>query len=240
MKFLTKLGLTVAFFCLANGLFAVESMGRYEGLRVGAPDNESVSFFETRVSANDGTEDLDINVFFGKNDPEDKLKVARRVFQFWTDLTRIDYEKVFESETPVKDWVTNDVNGQRTINSEIIQGHRFVRIERVNHLLEPVNFIYIRETLEFGCDNNEITSMKMIKEHRPSREAELEIEFIGEVKNMKHVKKGLLLSDEKGNDLGVVTKVEAIDKAISEQTVENFTAAMQMEKKIIKDPAGLK
>ncbi len=229
MKFSHKLGLVMAFCLATTGLFAVESMGRYEGIRSGAPAGEAVTFFDTCAWTYTEPGKMDIQITFGKNDPSEVKKGGPDVYQFAINLSRADYEKIFEAATPVKDMVIDDQLWSRKITTEITGSRRLVSIVFTNAIDKEITSVFKRGTLEIVLEKGEIASMKMMKEKkRFLNMGGFSTSFVGEVNGMKRVKKGLALLDE--GEMGRLIKAENIDKALAKKNTKGFQEAVQLEK----------
>lgn len=221
--------LIAAFAFASAGLSAADSLGRYEGNRVGADANEPKTFMETCAWTYTEPGKMDIQITFCKDDESEVKKGGPDVHQFAINLSRADYEKIFESSTPVKEMVIEDVIWNRKISTEITGSRRVVKIAFTNTLDKEITSVFKRGTLEMVLESGEIASLKMTKEKkRFLNMGGFATSFTGEARAMKRVKKGLALLDE--GEMGRLVKTENIDKALANKTTKGFREAIQLEK----------
>ena len=150
------------------------------------------------------------------------------VAQFYFELTREDYEKVFEGETSISVLHSNDIVWSRKISTAIYPEYRVIKIEFENGTDGEVSEVFKRGSLEIIMTKGQLTSLKLVKE-RKKLFGGFSTVFLGEVKTMRKVKNGIALMDD--NEIGRLTKKENIDFALKHKTSSSFSEALENEEK---------
>jgi hypothetical protein len=171
-----------------------------------------------------------VQITFGRKDIRKNSKNGAMNTQFFMELTRCEYEKIFESHVPVVNMPQNDSIWDRQISTKVTQNKRIVYVKFTNSIDSEITEVFKRGTLEIVFSKNKIESMKMVKERkRFLNMGGFKTFFVGEAKDMRIVKNGLGLLDE--GEMGRLTTTTSVDKALADKTGKGFNDAISLEKR---------
>jgi hypothetical protein len=221
-----KLFLCVFLFAIiAFAAGAAETMGLYQS----TPGNESSSHFDTAAWSYTRLKHFNVQLFFGKRDikiDEDKGKGNNR---FFFELTRKQYEQIFESNKPVRNMKVNDHMWDRNISAAGSSNKRVVKISFTNAITPEMSSVFKRGRIEIIMGKNKIHSMKLfIEKKRFMGMFGYKNAFLGEASNLKRTIKGLALLDE--GELGRVKSPKLIDMVLKDKSKKNFSKILRLQK----------
>jgi hypothetical protein len=222
--------LILAFIMACPGLFAVESMGLYQANNYKNSAKESVTYFDTVAWTYTRPNYFNIQITFADRDISKRDKKSSGDHQFFFELTRDQYAKIFESNFELNNFPINDNMWSRNISTKVTPQKRIVKIAFVNAIDDEITEVFKRGTLELVITRDEIQSMKMTKERKRFLNiGGYKTIFVGEARRMKRVKKGLGLIDS--GEMGRITSKDTIDQALASKDTKGFAAAIKAEKR---------
>lgn len=218
------LALTMVF--AGTSLFAAETMGQY----LNRPsDKDNSTFLDTMAWTYTQPNYLIVQVTFADKDIQKRDKDGAGTHQFFLELNRAEYEKIFEANTALVDMPVNDQMWDRKVSTEVTPAGRVVKVAFTNAIDKEITEVFSRGTLELQMKKDEIVSMKMFKEKkRFLNMGGYKTAFIGEATSLKRAIKGLALLDN--GEMGRLAEVEKIDKALAVKTGKNFSELIKARK----------
>lgn len=199
--------------------FAVESMGLYQV----KPGDRNSTFLDTAAWSYTRNGYLNVHLNFGEKDISRTDKKMGFAAQFTFELTREEYQRIFESQQALTNMPSNDHIWNRNISTSN-QGNR--RIVNVS-FIDPTDG-HKRGKLEIVLEKEVIVSLRMMKEKKRMIGG-YKMFFEGHAKNMKRSEKGLALRDS--GQMGRVTEVTAVDMALADKSAKGFNDALNSQKK---------
>ncbi|MBF0410734.1 MAG: hypothetical protein HQM10_25540 [Candidatus Riflebacteria bacterium] len=216
--------LAMAFSVLSTGLWAVESMGKYQNTA-----SEDSTYFDTVVWTYTAYNTMNVQITFNERDVKLINDGSPDEYQFYMELSRADYEKIFEANEPVTNFANNDHMWDRNISTQISGNKRTVKISFTNAVDAEITSVFKRGTLEAVFENGMISSLKMQKEKkRFLNMGGFKNTFNAEAKSLKKTANGLSLRDE--GEMGRLLKAENIDFALKNKNTKGFRQAVDSEK----------
>ena len=231
MKNTLKSFLLIFAFCLlASNLFATETMGLYQAHNYKTPAKDSVTFIDSIAWSYTRPNYFNVQITFGRKDIKKNSKDGAMNTQFFMELTKNEYEKIFEKNIPLVGMPINDSIWDRKVSTRITPKKRIVTINFTNAIDAEITEVFKKGTLEIVFAKNQIESMKMRKERKRFLNiGGFKTFFVGESYNLRMVKKGLGLLDE--GEMGRLLTDEAINKALNNKTAKGFNEAISAEKR---------
>lgn len=205
---------------------AVQSLGLYQTRK----DDASSTSLDTIAWSYVSKGHLHVQIVFGE---QETIKIdtnSAGANQFFLELTRKDYEKIFESSENFSGMVINDSIWNRVLTAESFAGKRKIAIVFENSIDAEITDVFKRGRLEIEFAKEQINSIKMkVEKKRMLNFGGFSTIFAGEANNLQRSRKGLALCDD--DEIGRLETLAAIDAALANKTSKGFKDAIEYESK---------
>lgn len=205
---------------------AVQSLGLYQTRKGDASSTSLDTIAWSYVSKGH----LHVQIVFGAQETSKIDTNSAGANQFFLELTRKDYEKIFESSEKILQMAVNDNIWTRTITAESSSGQRKIAIVFENAVDAEITGVFKRGRMEIELAKEQISSIKMkVEKKRVLNFGGFTTIFAGEANNLQRSRKGLALCDD--DEIGRLETLAAIDAALANKTSKGFKEAMEYESK---------
>jgi hypothetical protein len=199
------------------------------GLYQVKPGDDYSTYFDTVAWSYTKPNFFNVQIFFGKADIKKDDRPGKGNNQFFFELTRKQYEKIFESDKTFRNIKINDHIWNRNVSVSNVNGKRVVKTSFSNAIDAEVSEVFKRGRLEIVLGKNKIESIKLFVERkRLLGMFGYKDLFLGEATNLKKVASGLALRDE--GEAGRLKSAKLIDMALKDKSAQNFFKVLKLQK----------
>lgn len=219
------LSLIFLFAAIAFSAGAAETMGLYQV----KPGDDYSTYFDTVAWSYTRPNFFNVQIFFGKGDIKEDDRPGKGNNQFFFELTRQQYEKIFESDKTYRNIKINDNIWNRNVSASTVNGKRVIKTSFTNSLDDEITEVFKRGRLEIIIGEDKIHSLKLFVERkRLLGMFGYKDLFLGEATNLKKVANGLALRDE--GEAGRLKSAHLIDMALKDKSAKNFYKVLKLQK----------